>query len=119
MHTSKKLSVRIYDRLKWELDGKLYIPLCWWKLNGVEQQSPIERYKLMPDQFVAPAYDLGYLVRKLPSGWTVVTRFNDEWLASWSETADGDDWAETAPTPEDAIGLLVLRLYKEGILNRE
>lgn len=63
-----------------------------------------------------PAYDLGYLLRKLPEGFTIVTRFNDEWLASWAPHVDEPDYAHLARTPEDAISMLIMELIEKGIL---
>ncbi|WP_156666099.1 hypothetical protein [Rhodococcus sp. HS-D2] len=66
----------------------------------------------------APAYDLGFLMRKLPDGYTVLTRFNDGWLASWAERADAADYAVEENTPEDAVAALALLLFEKSILQR-
>lgn len=62
------------------------------------------------------AYDLGYLLRKLPYGFTIVTRFNDGWMASWAQTAQAPDIAVEGDTPEDAVAVLTLELFGRGIM---
>ena len=58
---------------------------------------------------VCPAYDLGYLLRRLPVG-NVLTSLEDEWIASSSPKIT------TAATPEDAAAKLAIELFKQGIL---
>lgn len=86
---------------------------------------------------VHPAYDLGFLLRKLPrvlgtiganEGWLQITprdeRDHSGWLAHYGYVAgEGHhgflyaDWAQTlAATPEDAAAQLCIALFKEGVL---
>jgi hypothetical protein len=58
---------------------------------------------------VCPAYDLGYLLRRLPVG-NVLTSLEDEWIASSSPKIT------TAATPEDVAAKLAIELFKQGIL---
>jgi hypothetical protein len=60
---------------------------------------------------ICPAYDLGYLLRKLPPG-NVLTSLDGEWIASTSPKV------ATAPLPEDAAAKLAIELFKQGILQR-
>jgi hypothetical protein len=60
---------------------------------------------------VCPAYDLGYLLRRLPPG-NVLTSLEDKWIASSSPKVT------TAATPEDAATKLAIELFKHGILPR-
>jgi hypothetical protein len=53
------------------------------------------------------------LLEHLPVGYTVVTRFNDEWLASWAPRADAPDHAVTSNTPANALAELMLLLLRE------
>lgn len=78
--------------------------------GSIETREVKERY---------PAYELGFLQRKLPYGFTIVTRFNEGWLASWAKTADADDYATEADTPENAVCELAIELFKQGVLKKE
>jgi hypothetical protein len=60
---------------------------------------------------ICPAYDLGYLLRRLPIG-NVLTSVEDKWIASSSPEV------MTADTPEDAAANLAIELIKQGILPR-
>jgi hypothetical protein len=69
---------------------------------------------------ITPAYDLGYLLRKLPGR---VNRYpfrlgravdKSYWAASYD-----NQHILSANTPEDAACKLVIELFKEGILKRE
>lgn len=76
-----------------------------------------------------PAYDLGYLLRKLPSYIKLKndrTRFtlrtkpesNQHELPLW-QAMYGHDFSERADTPEDAAAKLAVELFKQGILTKE
>ena len=60
---------------------------------------------------ICPAYDLGYLLRRLPVG-NVLSSVEDKWIASSSPKVT------TAPTPEDAAAKLAIELIKQGVLPR-
>jgi hypothetical protein len=60
---------------------------------------------------ICPAYDLAYLLRRLPVG-NVLTSLEDEWIASSSPKV------MTAATPEDAAAKLAIELFRQGILPR-
>lgn len=98
---------------------------------------------------VAPAYDLGYLLRKLPRVLRgsnsrerdgvfslYAARKSSNWVASYIDTdctivrrrkaeADSNNYRnfywvqDSAQTPEEAVCKLALRLFKEGILPME
>ena len=75
-----------------------------WML-GTPHSQAIERY---------PAYDLGYLLRKLhePIGRLLfVPKSNNTW-GLWADNMD----AINAETPEDAACKLAIELFKRGIL---
>lgn len=59
-----------------------------------------------------PAYDLGYLVRKLPAR-TLIDRFSDAYLAA---LAVPEFYEARADTPEDAAAKLAIELFKQGVL---
>ncbi|MFB9654784.1 hypothetical protein [Pseudarthrobacter oxydans] len=69
-----------------------------------------------------PAYDLGYLLRKLPAGTNVVSTGED--YHCWYQDGDAvsevtDDYGAGADTPEDAAAKLAIELFKLGLLNKE
>lgn len=95
---------------------------------------------------LAPAYDLGYLLRKLPpqlirknggvtkrwqlevEAWTdIETDEPDGWVASYQSnrndtgvyTTKGNEAITFADTPEDCAAKLAIELFKQGILRHE
>lgn len=127
-------SKRLYELLGWELTAsvigknEVYIRDWYWQLKGKVQPEPIERYKLMPDHTICPAYSAGYLLRKLPqklknfytnphtlNAQSLHLRHNKNyWLACYPST----DFQCGADTPEDALCLLAIKLAEEGILTQ-
>ena len=78
---------------------------------------------------VAPAYDLGFLIRKLPHIKDIDFRVeqNGESEEGYDWVAYGIDytkhpldessrWWSNADTPENALALLCIELFKQGIL---
>ena len=73
-----------------------------------------------------PAYDLGYLLRKLPrtdkediyAHATVATIRKDDFACYW-ESDTGEYYTSEGQTPEDAAAKLAIELFKQGILKRE
>jgi hypothetical protein len=76
-----------------------------------------------------PAYDLGYLMRKLPhklEGTYLdlgVAENGEEWWAAyeheWPYERSTYDHEQKAATPEDAACKLAIELFKQGILTKE
>lgn len=66
---------------------------------------------------VAPAYDLGYLLRKL-TFWTLESKHFDQFKASHRDI-NGKNYSCHADTPEDAACKLAIELFKQGILKKE
>lgn len=74
-----------------------------------------------------PAYDLGYLLRKLPvekfyklmidnsSSWSLKT--NEINRIYWFRAANGERLTDNYDTPEDAACKLAIELLKQGILS--
>jgi hypothetical protein len=65
------------------------------------------------------AYDLGYLLRKLPH----MDSLNDHWqmwhavTGEWGIDWEGDEYI--ADTPENAATKLCIELFKQGVLKRD
>jgi hypothetical protein len=83
--------------------------------------------KLSDYQEAYPAYDLGYLLRKLPEGTQLrrnrakpLKRSN--WHGEWTVGIYGVNHRGVygaAGTPEDAACKLAIELFKQGVLTRE
>ncbi|MDR6794200.1 hypothetical protein J2X12_003471 [Pseudarthrobacter oxydans] len=117
-----------------ELNKKLY-ELSGWK-DGVEHvyysnAGEVSAENVWPLSAVfdkpgnVPAYDLGFLLRKLPRKLQ-----NDQYrldlapsVASWRAAYDDDDGmvklSVFADTPEDATAKLAIELFKQGTLTRD
>lgn len=99
---------------------------CWWiKKRGGETEAytGAERseYTFTGDvDLNLPAYDLGYLWRKLPPSINIelAKRVHYEDTNEWSvdltaHYGDSFYWTEDFPTVEDALASLLIRLIKD------
>jgi hypothetical protein len=72
-----------------------------------------------------PAYDLGYLLRKLPAmidGDCVTLTHADKWGASYEGLRGGalmSRFIQSADTPEDTAAKLAIELFKQGVLTKQ
>ena len=109
---SRELSKQLYDLSGWTEPADYY-----WYENGLYNQ-----YQKPPEaEFVAPAYKLGFLIRKLPRQIDGEEMRNCsismEWLGNqWVFYYSRTDFSGTADTPEDAAAKLCIELIKQGIL---
>ncbi|WP_285250234.1 hypothetical protein [Pseudarthrobacter sp. fls2-241-R2A-168] len=63
-----------------------------------------------------PAYDLGYLLRKLPDGQRIIKASPDYYVVN---NIDGvTDVNEDGKTPEDALCSFAIYLFKQGLMKR-
>ena len=89
-----------------------------WDMNDVEE------YK----QYV-PAYDLGYLLRKLPhyvengiyAGYLSLDCGTEAWRIAYADVSHAfvvgsGEWTDT---PEDATAKLAISLFEQGVLKKE
>lgn len=101
--------------------------LCWWNVfKPYEDGRPhylVDTYRHQSTDQHIPAYDLGYLVRKLPatSQWRQfdweefipiimgVSNHDGFWTVGYMEEVEGD-------TPEDAACELLIEMFKTGKL---
>lgn len=104
--TSLEISKRLYKLSGWD-DTDKFLHL---KGNGDTMLfTPIAKHLSDCD---APAYDLGYLLRKLPAGeYSFIRNYSGN---SW--ILDCVSYQTTSNTPEDAAGLLAIKLLEEGVL---
>lgn len=74
---------------------------------------------------IAPAYELGYLLRKLTSDLhgkldNIQVDYNCvDWRAYFKMDFGKDEMFTNADTPENALCKLAIELFKQGILKRE
>lgn len=82
-----------------------------------------------------PAYDLGFLLRKLPKyiptykngtihpaddyQLHIVGGFDNDWISQYAGLGDLPLYIQSADTPENALCKLAIELFKQGILKRE
>lgn len=92
-------------------------------LRWVAEFDPGTRERMLLK--AVPAYDLGYLLRKLPriseDYWlTVQPVVFPQWCASYDQM-DGitTKFESFADTPEDAAAKLAIELFTQGILTKE
>lgn len=109
----------IYAR--YELCRDLY-GLSGWKAGAFEYYTPTgEIYSLLvgsPKPTYVPAYDLGFLLRRLPDGYGLIKGEANRWIVF--DVATMQPYiGETADTPEDAACALCIKLWRQGTLPRE
>lgn len=120
---SLELCKELYEFSGW--DGASYIHECLPNKSYVTTLSAhsMEHYK---DNYYYPAYDLGYLLRKLQvtADWThgrfdFSHCYDDEngyhWVASYN-SYDNNFPIGIASSPEDAACKLAIELFKQGVL---
>ena len=86
---------------------------------------------LKQKSFIIPAYDLGYLLRKLPYkvyddysawvyGYKLMPTASTGWKIWYGEVGtDSEMYFNSAETPEDAACKLAIELFKQGVLKSE
>lgn len=131
---NKDLCQELYELSKWDDtwfdkdDGTLLV----WKYSRADYEMHIglrdEDEQLSGFQEAYPAYDLGYLLRKLPNtikqldGWRYLTvmvgHSTGGYIACYYklEKPHFDKFNQQADTPEDCAAKLAIELIKQGIL---
>jgi hypothetical protein len=106
-----ELCQELYELSGWltGIDGNCYVSLAGEK-KGFEVRPLTDTGN--DGIQICPAYDLGYLLRRLPVG-NVLSSVEDKWIASSSPKVT------TASTPEDAAAELAIELFKQGILKND
>jgi hypothetical protein len=93
----------------YELSGRNIGERAWAAWNDqdkvIEEEGWDERFN-----WICPAYDLGYLLRKTNIG---VQPHDQGWRAFFHD----DNFV--APTPEYAVCRLAIQLFEQGILQKE
>lgn len=143
--TSLEISKRLY-----ELSGWMGTYCCWDKTPDKDDWHVRQLVTINPPETNGkyPAYDLGYILRKLPHHLYIEdgTKYTFEYSVGAERTHDIggqyqlelEKWEDNdyalrymchsngigtypksathADTPEDAVGLLAIKLFEEGVL---
>jgi hypothetical protein len=123
--SSLKNSKRLYELSGW-VDVEAYYeyyPVA--DKHALRHSAPDNAFgkdRMLPD-YIFPAYDAGYLLRKLPrrvdheySNHSVVYPTSKKWHAGYLTEGVDVKYLVAADTPEDALCLLAIKLFEEGIL---
>jgi len=86
----------------YELSGFVLTEMQWYKGKPVYNA---------PYGWDYPAYDLGSLLRKFAGKGGIELRYGDKGCIASSHL-----WSVSAETPEDAVCMLVIELFKRDIL---
>lgn len=132
MHTaSLELCKELYELSGWEDTS---FEWAYPSTRSIAKGQPNEAYlkgrhkyhqgstEIWQPQTVCAAYDLGHLLRRLPTTIGEITdrlrltKGNLAWYAKYERL--GDDILEEADTPEDAVCKLTIELFKQGILKK-
>lgn len=92
---------------------ELYELSGWWATDFEYNQDG----KLVIDGF-CPAYDLSYLLSKLPSMAYVQVGLGG-YVAALQESEADHKYPCFGDTPEDAVCTFAIQLFKQGVLKRE
>jgi hypothetical protein len=118
-----ELCKELYELSGWMVDDYyMGYPLVWATdemSKGLAKHQLVwhEPWRSDPNyKFVAPAYDLGYLLRKL-QGYDCGVYYSNQWQ-QWIATAHDNNQGK-ADTPENAAAKLAIELFKQNILTKD
>lgn len=121
---SLELCKELYDLSRWGLERNSGFEGKYWV--GTEQEGfNLRLMKGVPAySSTYPAYDLGYLLRKLPQGCCGLFQSKHTWVASYTDLLGKHPLrkpiqSKQADTPEDAACKLAIELFKQGVLVKE
>ncbi|HET6924843.1 MAG TPA: hypothetical protein VFH39_03380 [Candidatus Saccharimonadales bacterium] len=114
----------------YELSGWSLATSKWYESWGDSDWSIADKYNPnCPENY--PAYDLGYLLRKLP--WMIgaprallyMQKREKGYYYAYT-TSTGEDWPfderatvfKVEDTPEDSAAMLAIELFKQGVLSK-
>lgn len=136
MKERNKMNVASLELCKelYEVSGWYFANHKWYysEFTGLLTLAPADDDVGKTYKVVCPAYDLGYLIRKLPrtkkyigtykramtSDLVVASLDTIEWGAGYQEDESFFNLIETAATPEDACARLAIELFKQGVLTK-
>ncbi len=134
---SKDLCQKLYKLSGWDNAPFDWIEIPTWNKKFPKPQDQVIYNHICDNEhqkWIAPAYDLGYLLRKLPSHFSFEPdTIGEEIYCLRIENSVGVDWTASygtiedpykrlgimADTPEDAACKLAIELFKQGILTKQ
>jgi hypothetical protein len=128
---SLELCKELYELSRWGKYGETTDenPAFYWEQgDDFDYDLSGGSHFLPKDGGIYPAYDLGYLLRKLPSSIpTKTTEYffqmapgvDAKWQIDYRDINDGQYTAVVADTPENACAKLAIELFKANILKPE
>jgi hypothetical protein len=119
----------LYGLSGWDADGYVWYGTPTGNYE-VGSENEIHMLKERPDAtefifFDVPAYDLGFLLRMLPTQMpegdylALQPWVDDEWCIGYFAYGEPSLYSNSADTPEDAACKLAIELFKRGILSRD
>jgi len=121
--TSLPLCKELYELSGWGYTVERYVENQRDHRIGVVHATNVD---LSIHNEIAPAYDLGYLLRKLPhydhTGWDLTISFDGDFVVvGYHDPLNANSWREQIGDEniEDAAARLAIELFKQGILKRE
>lgn len=99
-------------------------PHWWYRLHGASKTPIVFHLRSIPQENDIPAYDLGYLLRKLPlqikSESLELVVYGGHWEAAYTKSRRslwGEDiGSHASDTPEDAVCSLAIELFRQDYL---
>ena len=136
---SKELSKKLFELSGWgKFHSENVADYFYWHRNDswrVANKEKFSKLESIGERLEFPAYDLGFLLRKLPgrlpvADWLEIglelshSYVSDEWIALYPNRltlvrVKPSPPQASAGTPEDAVCLLAIKLFKQGILKKE
>lgn len=120
------MNVASLERCKelYELSGwtDLEIRDSWFLNLGDKGGKNFVAPSVVTQNWICPAYNLGYLLRKLPEsvdsiyGLLLYPTSGGQWFAGYYEPDGLEQYEVHADTPEDAACKLLVELIKQGII---
>lgn len=124
-----ELCKQVYEVTWWDRyhNGHIeqYIEKAYFTIDGILQDSVVDRYKLLKEQFVCPLYTSDYLLEKLPESilldkqykrWLSMDNLgSDGWQFSYRAERTAPLYASVSETPLKALLKLTLALNKAGV----
>jgi hypothetical protein len=116
---SLELCRELYEITGWEADD-------WYDHGNMAELCTLEDVEAgdNPKSEYTPAYDLGYLIRKLDHKWFrlehsfEINEPINRWSA-WYLTDDVGGYVEEGESPEDAVAMLCIQLIRKGVMDVE
>lgn len=124
---SLELCKELFELSGWGLDGDFRESMFWWFDNGGDWKAQY-LHESTVGRIQHPAYDLGYLLRKLPTDQVkehlhyslnlLYANSYSHWVCGYGGTRPIKGLTrEYSVNPENATAKLAIELIKQGVIN--